>query len=709
MLLAFFLMGLLVWFGRFDTSVYRELLGGTSLVMIAGVAAGAAAMVVFTLIRWWVLLRAQRLPASLFEVFRVGCMGCFANLVAPAGMGFEAIRLLYLRQHHRGRVMIGFTTMVMDRLLGLIALLLLSAFFCCWLLGSAAHRITAQLLLANLLFLGVILFAVLALFDLLPITITQRLAKIPWLGNGFVAIREFRNHRGVLAICMLLSFAAHSSICLATWCAIAALRQPVSIVSVFTVTPIVSFSPCGFHDAARIGRQRQRGGGALSLSWIESRCRSPNAFARRAICVVHRLRDRLLDPRQRSEATQPIDENDMKQTIDDLAILGGSPAFTEELHVGRPNLGDRQLLMDRIDRILDSRRLTNNGDCVRELESRIADYVGVKHCVAVCNGTIALSILVRAAGLSGKVVVPSFTFVATVHALQWQEITPVFCDIDPQTHTLDPQCLDARISPEISGVIGVHTWGHTRYIDSIVDVARRHKVFLAFDAAHAFGCSQHSQRVGGFGEAEVFSFHATKFFNTFEGGAITTNNNELAEKSRLMRNFGFSGFDNVIHLGINGKMTEVSAAMGLSMLPRLDELLAINRENFGYYEQGVGGLSAFHLIGFDGGEESNYQYVVLEIDPEVAGLDRDEVLDVLHAENVIARRYFYPGCHQMEPYKQIDPNAGAYLPRTAEAVKKTLVLPTGDQIDRDDIAEICQVLSLVCDHGSEIRERLASS
>jgi len=169
-------------------------------------------------------------------------MGCFANLVAPAGMGFEAIRLLYLRQHHRGRVMIGFTTMVMDRLLGLIALLLLSAFFCCWLLGSAAHRITAQLLLANLLFLGVILFAVLALFDLLPITITQRLAKIPWLGNGFVAIREFRNHRGVLAICMLLSFAAHSSICLATWCAIAALRQPVSIVSVFTVTPIVSFS-----------------------------------------------------------------------------------------------------------------------------------------------------------------------------------------------------------------------------------------------------------------------------------------------------------------------------------------------------------------------------------------------------------------------------------------------------------------------------------
>ena len=396
----------------------------------------------------------------------------------------------------------------------------------------------------------------------------------------------------------------------------------------------------------------------------------------------------------------------MKCKVEDLAIFGGPEEFPYKLHVGRPNVGDREVLFESIRQILDRRWLTNNGPGVQELEAKIAERTGVKHCVAVCNGTVALSILIRAAGLTGQVVVPSFTFVATAHALQWQGISPIFCDINPDTHTLDPECLEECITPETTGVIGVHTWGHTRYIDSIINVARRHGIFVGFDAAHAFGCTQGLQKVGGFGDAEVFSFHATKVFNTAEGGAITTNDDELAEKARLMRNFGFKGFDNVIHLGFNGKMSELSAAFGLSLLPRIDEVIERNRENYEHYKRSLEGVPALQLMRFDPTEGPNYQYVVLEVDSSIAGLDRDQVLEILHLENIVARRYFFPGCHEMEPYKGDYPSAGNKVPVTNEVVLKTLILPTGEQLDGESIAKVCGLLSFLCENSSEVRQRL---
>ena len=181
----------------------------------------------------------------------------------------------------------------------------------------------------------------------------------------------------------------------------------------------------------------------------------------------------------------------------------------------------------------------------------------------MCNATVALEIAIRAMGMSGEVIVPSFTFVATAHALQWQEITPVFCDIDPRTHNLDPNRIEEMITPRTTGIIGVHVWGRPCAVDALAEIAQRRHLKLLFDAAHAFGCSYQGQMIGNFGDAEVFSFHATKFFNTFEGGAVVTNDDELAAKMRLMKNFGFHGYDNVIYVGTNGKMSEVSAAMGL--------------------------------------------------------------------------------------------------------------------------------------------------
>jgi hypothetical protein len=234
----------------------------------------------------------------------------------------------------------------------------------------------------------------------------------------------------------------------------------------------------------------------------------------------------------------------VKSQIDDLAIFGGQPLFKEKQHVGRPNLGDpagicyaaRTQLLDRINDMLDRDWLTNRGPFVQEFERRIADYLGVKHCISVCNGTIALELAIRALGLTGEVIVPSFTFIATAHALQWQEITPVFCDIDPITHTIDPNKIESMITPRTSGIIGVHVWGQPCNVEKLTAIAQKHNLKLMFDAAHAMGCSYQGQMIGNFGSAEVLSFHATKFLNSFEGGAIVTNDDLLAKKIILMEN-----------------------------------------------------------------------------------------------------------------------------------------------------------------------------
>jgi dTDP-4-amino-4,6-dideoxygalactose transaminase len=395
-------------------------------------------------------------------------------------------------------------------------------------------------------------------------------------------------------------------------------------------------------------------------------------------------------------------------SLDKLAIFGAAPAFAEQLHVGRPNVGDRARLLERFNKILDSKWLSNMGPCEREFEQRVAEMLGVKHCVAMCNATVALEIAIRALGLTGEVIVPSFTFVATAHALQWQQIVPVFCDVDPATHNIDPRRVEELITPRTTGIIGVHVWGRACDIDALGEIARRRKLSLLFDAAHAFACSYQGQMIGGFGDAEVFSFHATKFFNTFEGGAVTTNDDELAKKIRLMKNFGFAGYDQVVYIGTNGKMSEVSAAMGLTSLESLPDFIEANRRNYEQYRAELNDIEGLRLIAFDEAEKFNYQYVVAEIDEENTGLSRDDLVRVLHAENVIARRYFYPGCHRMEPYRSYYPHAGLLLPRTEELVERVLTLPTGTAVGPAQISTICRIIRSAILHGPEVRARLAA-
>jgi dTDP-4-amino-4,6-dideoxygalactose transaminase len=376
--------------------------------------------------------------------------------------------------------------------------------------------------------------------------------------------------------------------------------------------------------------------------------------------------------------------------------------------VGRPNVGSRDRLLERINDILDRRWLTNAGIYVREFERRIAEMMGVRHCIAMCNGTMALEIAIRALGLKGEVIVPSFTFIATAHALQWQEITPIFCDIDPQTHNLDPALVELSLTPRTTGIIGVHVWGRPCDTDRLEWLARKHHLKLMFDAAHAFGCSHQGRMIGSFGDAEVYSFHATKYLNTFEGGAVVTNNDDLAAKIRLMKNFGFAGYDNVVYIGTNGKMHEVSAAMGLTALESLDEFIAVNRRNYQQYQRELAGLDGIQLVTYNEAEKNNYQYVIVKVEEDLA-LSRDDLVKILHAENVMARRYFYPGCHRMEPYRSHYPQAGLHLPHTEALTKSVMSLPTGTSMDPDAITSVCHLLRLAVTNDREICARLQRS
>jgi dTDP-4-amino-4,6-dideoxygalactose transaminase len=319
------------------------------------------------------------------------------------------------------------------------------------------------------------------------------------------------------------------------------------------------------------------------------------------------------------------------------------------------------------------------------------------------NGATALELAIEGLGLTGEVLTTSFTFIATAHALQRRGVQPVFCDIDPATHVLDPAEVERRITPRTSGILSVHVWGQQCAIAELTSLARRRNLKLLFDASHAIGCGHGSRMIGSFGDAEVFSFHATKALTTFEGGAVTTNDRSLAERLRLARNFGFDGYDSVVCLGTNGKMSEIAAAMGVTGLESLDEFIGSNRRNYLTYRKGLQRISCARLFPLTESAPHNYQYVPVEwIHPL---LSRDRLVELLHAENVLARRYFFPGCHGLEPYRTLWPDAGRSLPATEALCRRIILMPSGGNLDPEQIDAICGLLRTIAEEAEGIAGR----
>jgi dTDP-4-amino-4,6-dideoxygalactose transaminase len=387
----------------------------------------------------------------------------------------------------------------------------------------------------------------------------------------------------------------------------------------------------------------------------------------------------------------------MSQRGGEPAALSGQPTFDQPVVVGRPSLPDREHVLGLIGDVLDSGRLSNGGPYVTELERRIAELHQVRHCVATCNGTLALELALRAAQLTGEVVVPSFTFIATAHAIRRAGLVPVFADVDPVTHNLDPAAAERAITGRTSAILGVHLWGRPCDVEGLSAVAERYGLQLLFDAAHAFGCSHRGRMIGGYGRAEAFSFHATKFFHTIEGGAVMTDDDDIAESVRRQRNFGFAESLNSVMVGGNAKLNEISAAVGLSQLDSLDELAAVNRSRYELYRREMHGVRGIHVVEYPALERSNYHYVAIEVDAGEAGIDRDDLLDRLSAENVLARPYFSPPCHLAVAYSDV-PTQG--LEETERLARRSLALPTGPSLSLDDVRTVCELIRAAVEPNS---------
>lgn len=412
-----------------------------------------------------------------------------------------------------------------------------------------------------------------------------------------------------------------------------------------------------------------------------------------------RLGSRLLPSESLEPATNFLE---FKSKVTDLAVNGGPPAFHQPLHVGRPNLPDRNRLQARLNVMLDNVWLTNNGPFAREFERLIAAATGVKHCIATSSGTSALEIAAAAFNLTGEVIVPAMTFIATPHAFAWRGLTPVFADIDPETCCICPKAVERLITPRTSAIVGVHLWGRPCDTTALSEIAERHSLKLLFDSSHAFGCSHEGNMIGGFGDAEVFSFHATKFVSAGEGGAVVTNDDTVASRLRGIRNFGFTGVDEVSMVGTNAKMNEMSAAFGISSLEEITNIIEGNRATREAYRRAFESLPGIRLHELGAGKAHNFQYVVIRINEQEAGVSRDRFLQILQAENVLARRYFYPGCHRSQPYGSPETPC-TNLPITDQVAKEVLCLPTGRSVSEHDVAMIGQLVKLGIQSASHMK------
>ncbi len=397
----------------------------------------------------------------------------------------------------------------------------------------------------------------------------------------------------------------------------------------------------------------------------------------------------------------------VKKTVTDLAYFGGPASFKRQLHVAHASAAQKERFFELLEKVFYRGQFSNDGPMVQEFERRVAEYLKVKHCIAVCNGTIGLQLVAKALEMEGEVIVPSFTFIATAHALQWLNIRPIFCDIDPITHSIDPSRVRRALNEKTTGIVGVHLWGRACNIDALTTLARNHGIPLMFDAAHAFGSSYKGTMIGNFGDAEVFSFHATKLLHTFEGGAIVTNNSKVAERASLLRNYGFVDYDRVVTVGVNAKMNEACAAMGLAGLETVSQTIQMNRERHANYASNMKDIAGIELKQ-PSNEGDNYQYVVVEIDPNACGLSRDQVMTLLRAENVLARRYFYPGCHRMAPYQSGNKIATQSLQNTEDICERVLILPNGEDVDEKTVRKICELIGFIVANSGSIRPRLGA-
>ena len=373
--------------------------------------------------------------------------------------------------------------------------------------------------------------------------------------------------------------------------------------------------------------------------------------------------------------------------------MSSSRRFDEPIYVTRPLLPPLEAVHARLAEIWDARWLTNDGQQHVRLTQAIGAYLGVPNVSLFNNGTIALLAAVRALDMTGEVITTPFTFPATPHAIGWSGGTPVFCDIDPVMMTIDPARIEALITTRTTGILAVHVYGIPCDVQAIQNIAERHGLKVVYDAAHAFGTRINGVGIGNFGDASMFSFHATKLFHTAEGGALTCPNTDTKVAFDHLKNFGILNQEEVDVVGINGKMNELQAALGLAVLDCVAEELRRRRAVIARYRERLAGIRGITLMPAPDGVESSCQYFVIRIDEREFGASRNLVFETLKAENVLSRKYFYPLCSSYACYQDLPSAAADRLPVASRIVEQVLCLPLYGTLGVDAVDTICDIIA----------------
>ena len=365
--------------------------------------------------------------------------------------------------------------------------------------------------------------------------------------------------------------------------------------------------------------------------------------------------------------------------------------MNEKIYVTKPYLPELAEFVPYLEEIWKKKVLTNGGPFHQQLEQELTDYLGVKQISLFSNGTLALITALQVLKITGEVITTPYSFVATAHSLLWNGIKPVFVDIEPQTLNIDPSKIEAAITSQTSAIMPVHCYGNPCDVEAIQKIADRYNLKIIYDAAHAFGIKKDGVSVLNYGDLSVVSFHATKVFNTFEGGAIISHNPEMKEQIDHLKNFGFTDEVTVVAPGINGKMNEMIAAFGLLQLKNLGKAIELRESIDGYYRKGlkdIEGIQCLPVIS----STHNYTYFPILVLPKYS-LSRDALYEQLKKSDIYARRYFYPLISDFPMYRQLPSASSAVLKNARSASDKVLCLPIYPGLDKDNQDKVIKIIS----------------
>jgi dTDP-4-amino-4,6-dideoxygalactose transaminase len=370
-----------------------------------------------------------------------------------------------------------------------------------------------------------------------------------------------------------------------------------------------------------------------------------------------------------------------------------TPMNTEKILVTQPLLPPLEEFTPYLEKIWESKWLTNNGQFHQQLEQALCEYLGVKHISLFSNGTLALITALQALRITGEVITTPFSFVATTHALWWNNIKPVFADIEPHTYNLDPEKVEAAITPNTTAIMPVHVYGNPCNLEAFQQIADTYNLKLIYDAAHAFGVEVNGQSVLNFGDLSILSFHATKVFNTFEGGAIVCHDEKMKRHIDDLKNFGFRGETTVIAPGINAKMNELQAAFGLLQLKYIDEAREKRKQIAETYREELAGIKGIHCLNDLPDTKHAYSYFPILVEEQEYGMSRDELYAKLKENNIFSRRYFYPLISNFPTYRGLTSANKDNLPAANDIAEKVLCLPIHPQLEKATIKRIVELIT----------------